>query len=299
MVAAMAFFVLNDSFVKLAAGHFPTGQLILLRGFVAILSSLALVAALGHLRSLPALANRLVIIRGLMEGLVAFTFITALANLPLANITAILQAASLIVVALAAALGIEQVGWRRWLAVGVGFVGVLLVVRPGLDGFNAYALVGLACAFIVGARDLMTRRIASDIPSPVVAVGSTIMVCLVGLLFSFTETWRPLAPLESLYLVVAGVLVAAGNYAIIVAYRDGDVSVVSALRYTVLIFALILGFVIWGDWPDRLALLGAALIVASGLYAMHRERVRRRMAREAEAAGASGAVERPRAAHAS
>ena len=276
MVAAMALFVINDTFVKLAAGHYPTGQLLTLRGFVAVGSSLALVAALGQLHALKLLREPRVLLRGLMEGVVAYTFIFALAHMPLANITAILQAASLFVVAMAASLGIEQVGWRRWLAVAVGFAGVLLIVRPGIDGFNAYALIALCSAFVVGLRDLMTRSIRANIPSPVIAIGSTLMVMMVGASMSLAETWQPVTLRETLYLACAGVFVAFGNFSIVVAYRDGDVSVVSALRYSVLIFALMLGYVVWGDFPDGWDLAGAALIVGSGLYAMHRERVRQR-----------------------
>ncbi len=278
MVAAMATFVVNDALVKLAAAHFPTGQLLALRGVVSVASALALVAALGHQRSLPLVLSRPVLLRGGSEALIAFTFIAALAHLPLANITAILQAASLIVVAIAAMSGLEQVGWRRWLAVLVGFLGVLLIVKPGLEGFTIWSVVALVSSSMVAVRDLLTRRIKADIPSPVVSLGSTIMVGLFGLAMSLTTAWAPLRAAEVGYLVGAGVLVALGNYCIVVAFRDGSVSVVSALRYTVLLFALVLGYVVWGDWPDRLAMAGAGLIVASGLYALHRERIRAREA---------------------
>jgi drug/metabolite transporter (DMT)-like permease len=276
MVGAMATFVVNDAFVKLAAAHYPTGQLLALRGVVSISAALALVHVLGHGPQLRLLLTWPVALRGLTEAVVAFTFILALAHLPLANITAILQAASLIVVAMAAAFGIEQVGWRRWLAVLVGFVGVLLVVKPGLDGFNAYALVALASSLLVGVRDLLTRRIKADIPSPVISLGSTIMVSLFGLAMSVFTPWQPIVATPTLYLAIAGVLVALGNLFIVIAFRDGEVTVVSALRYSVLLFALVLGYLVWGDWPDRLAMLGAALIVASGLYALHRQNVRAR-----------------------
>lgn len=274
MVAAMAAFVVNDSLVKLATTHYATGQLLVLRGVVAIASALALVWALGQLSSLSKLTNRLVLLRGCLEGFIAYAFILALAHLQLANITAILQAASLVIVALAALLGIDQVGWRRWLAVLVGFIGVLLIVKPGLDGFTVYSLIALACSLMAGVRDLMTRRIQADVPSPVVAVASTIAVTLVGLGTSLAQPWQPIALRETLYLAGAGVLVSLGNFWIIVAYRHGNVTVVSALRYTVLLFALVIGFAVWGDWPDGMAMIGAVLIVVSGLYAMHRQRVR-------------------------
>ncbi len=281
MVAAMGLFVVNDSLVKLASATLPPGQIIAARGFVATAAALGVVAALGHLGSLSHLARPVVLMRGLLEGIIAVLFITAIAHLPLANLNAILQAASIIVVALAALLGVEKVGWRRWLAVLVGFLGVLLVVKPGAAGFNLFALVAAGSAFLVAVRDLVTRRIAAGIPSPVIAFGSTGMVWLVGLAYSLGQPWAPVGGREALLLAGAGVLVALGNYQIIVAFRDGEVSTVSALRYTVLLFSLVLGYAIWGDWPDPLAMLGAALIVGSGLYAMHRERVRARLERSA------------------
>ncbi|MCX7329537.1 MAG: DMT family transporter, partial [Hyphomicrobiales bacterium] len=180
MVAAMALFVVNDALVKLATATYPTGQVLAVRGLFATLAALALVRSFGRFSDLKALAQPLVVLRGLLEGVIAFTFITALAKLPLANITAILQAASLIVVAMAAMLGIERVGWRRWLAICVGFAGVLIIVRPAADGFNVYSLVALASAVLVGVRDLLTRRIGVNIPSSVVTFSTTAVVCLMG-----------------------------------------------------------------------------------------------------------------------
>jgi drug/metabolite transporter (DMT)-like permease len=282
MVAAMALFVVNDVLVKLATAHFPVGQLLAVRGAFSILAALAMVRLLGGLGDLRAMREPRVLLRGLLEGMVALTFITALARLPIANITAILQAASLIVVALAAALGIEQVGWRRWLAIGVGFIGVLLIVRPSVDGFNIYALVALVSAILVGCRDLLTRSIGASVPSSVVTLVTTCAVMLTGCVMGVFETWvTPFTP-ATFHLVAAAMFVAVGNYAIIVAYRSGDVSLVSGFRYTVLVFALIAGLVIWGERPDALSMFGSALIVGSGLYALHRQRVR---ARAAAAAG--------------
>lgn len=274
MIAAMALFVVNDAFVKLATTAYPTGQVLALRGLVATAAALALVRGLGRFSDLRALANPMVIVRASLEGLVAVAFITALAHLPLANITAILQAASLFVVALAALLGIESVGWRRWAAIGIGFVGVLIVVRPSSDGFNTYTLVALLSAVLVSVRDLVTRQIQSKVPSTVVTFSTTIVVGLTGLALGLAEDWQPLRMRETIYLVCAALFVALGNYGIIVAYRDADVSLVSGFRYTVLVFAILVGIAIWGDWPDGPALVGASLIVGSGLYTLHRQRVR-------------------------
>lgn len=281
MLAAMALFVGNDVLIKLATVHFPVGQAIALRSLFALFASLGLVMTLGSLSDLKQLANRRVIWRGCLEALVATTFITALAKLPIGNINAILQASSIIIVVLAAVLRIEVVGWRRWTAIIVGFAGVLLIVRPSADGFNAYALLALFSALLVAIRDLVTRGIGRDISSSAITTGTIIMVGLAGLAMKSFEVWQPLEWRETLYLIGAALFVTGGNFAIVVAFRAADVSLVSGFRYSVLVFSIMAGILIWGDWPDLPAIVGSVLIVGSGLYAMHRQRLRARLARTA------------------
>ena len=273
MITAMALFVVNDALVKLATTAYPTSQVLAVRGVFASSVALALVFAFRQSDSLGLLLRPQVTVRALMEGVVAFTFITALAFLQLANITAILQSSSLIIIVLAAFLGIERMDWKRWLAVAIGFAGVLLIVRPRADGFNVYSLLALVSAAMVAIRDLMTRRIAVEIPTAVVALGTTLGVTLLGVVIGFGEIWRPLAWRETLYLVLAAIVVSIGNTCIIIAYRNGEISTISSLRYTVLVFALVGGFLVLGEWPDALALIGASLIVGSGLYALRRQRL--------------------------
>jgi drug/metabolite transporter (DMT)-like permease len=281
MLMAMALFVANDALVKLATAAYPTGQVLAVRGVFASAVAFGLVFAFGQGGQLRALARRPVILRALMEGLIAFSFITALARLPLANITSILLFSSLFIIILAAALGIERVDLRRWLAVLVGFGGVLMIVRPSIGGFNAYSLIALLCALLVAARDLMTRRIAAEIPSAIIALGTTLGVTAYGFALAAIEPWQPLELRATLYLALAALVVALGNTGIIIAYRNGRVSTVSGLRYTVLVFALLGGLVVLGEWPDAPALLGAALIVGSGLYALNLSRSALDPAREA------------------
>lgn len=279
MLTAMALFVGNDVLIKLATGHFPVGQAIALRSAFALVASLALVMALGSLSDLRQLSNRRLVIRGVLEALVAVTFISALAKLPIGNINAILQASSIIIVALAAIMRIEVVGWRRWTAIIIGFIGVLFIVRPSTQGFNAYALLALFSAFLVAIRDLVTRGIGRDISSSAITTGTIIMVGLAGLTMKSVEVWQPLVVRETLYLLGAALFVTGGNFAIVVAFRAGDVSLVSGFRYSILVFSIIAGVLIWGDWPDMPAMIGSILIVGSGLYAIHRQRLREREAR--------------------
>ena len=183
MLTAMTLFVGNDALMKLARDVYPAGQAISLRTVFAVATGLIMVWALGEWRKLPLAMRPLVLGRGLVESVVALTFIWSLGLLPLGNITAILMASPLIIVVLAVVLGIERVGWRRTVALLVGFGGVILVVRPTPEGFNLAALMALLSAVLVAGRDLMTRSIGSDIPSTVISLTTTVLVGVISLGF--------------------------------------------------------------------------------------------------------------------
>ncbi len=283
MCAAMACFVGNDTLLKLATATLPPGQIMAVRGVFASTLAVAIVVALRETRRLPALAHPVVLVRAGLETMVAFSYISALAFLPLANITAILQATPILMTLIAVALGLERVGWRRWTAIGVGFAGVLLVVKPNPAAFDAYALVALLSALGVAVRDLVTRRIAGDVPSIVVTLSTTTAVGLAGLVIGLREAWAPLHARELMLLAGAAAFVTLGNLCIIVAFRRAAVSVVSPFRYTVVAMAIALGYLVFGELPDLFAAGGIVLIALSGLYTIHREQARLRQAREAAA----------------
>ena len=278
MIAAMTLFAGNDALLKLASTSLPAGQIMAVRGVFATVLTIGIVIAAKQLAHLRSVAAPIVILRAVLEATVAFLFITSVAVLPLANITAILQATPIIMTVMAVAFGLERVGWRRWSAVIVGFVGVLLIVRPTPTGVDAYALIALATAALVAGRDFATRAIGAHIPSIMITFSTSVGVCLAGFILGIPEDWQPLAPRELSILVTAALIVTAGNFAVITAFRNTDVSVVSPFRYSNVPSAIILGLVIFGDFPDLLALGGIALIVASGIYTLHRERVRAREA---------------------
>jgi drug/metabolite transporter (DMT)-like permease len=254
------------------------------RGLFATAMALSIVAATGQLGKLRKLASPFGVLRGGLEAVVAFLFISSLPHLPLAIITAIVQSTPLIMTLAMVVLGLERVRWRRWSAIVVGFLGVLVIVRPGPEGLNIYAFAALAAAVLVAARDLATRFVPADVPSTVVALVGTAAVGLAGLLAGLSETWPPLAARELSYILGAAVLVTLGNLFNIIAFRDTDVSVVSPFRYSVILWAILSGLVIFGEWPDATALIGIALIVASGVYTIHREQVRQRETVRTEAA---------------
>lgn len=273
MVAGMALFVANDALMKLARAAFPPGQAVALRTCFAILIALAIVAILGDWRKLTSGLRLLPLLRGLVDAAAALCFIWALGVMPLANLTAISMVSPLLIVVLAVLLRLETVGWRRTAALAVGFLGVLVVIRPDAGGFNHAALLGLAAAGLTAVRDVLTRWISSDIPGSVIAVTTITMGGVASLALGTLEVWQPAWRVETLYLALAALLLASGSLCIIRAFRQTDVGVVAGYRYSVVVFAVILGYLIWGHTPDLVAFSGIALIVGSGLYTLHRQRV--------------------------
>ena len=289
MVAAMACFIANDTLVKLASQSLPTSQLIFLRGVMATLLVLAVAHGLGATARLREAARGSVAARAAVDAIATILYLVSLFHLPIANATAINLASPLFITVFAVLFMHEQVGWRRWAAIGIGFAGVLMIIQPRAQGFNVFALVCLAATVCHAARDLLTRRIPRGIPSILVTLTTAIAVTLLSGALSLVEGWRPFGPAQLGLLALASLFLAGGYYAIIDAMRHGEVSLISPFRYTGLIWALVLGFLVWGDVPNPLAWTGIAMLIASGVYVLHRERVRAR-----ESAGKSPAATAPR-----
>lgn len=291
MTVSMAAFVANDTVMKLVFEDLPLFQSIFLRGVLTTLTFALIAWRLGALR-LPELNGdrRLIAIRVFAECGATFFFLTALYNMPLATLTAILQAAPLTITLAGALFLREPVGWRRLLAIGVGFAGVLLIVRPGPAGIDLYAIYALVAVGFVTLRDLVTRRMPRTVPSMLVALATAGGVTVFAALGTLAEDWvRPVAT-NWAYLGSAVVFVLGGYLFSIMAMRVGELGVVSPFRYTGLVWALILGLVVFGDWPDHLTKLGAALIVGTGLFTLYREH---RMARDLALARSRRAVDNP------
>jgi drug/metabolite transporter (DMT)-like permease len=286
-LTAVVLWTCNDTCGKLASEVFPTGEMMAIRGVFAIAIAVTLVLGTGHGRILWRGAHLflrpMVLLRALLDAVVVLTFLKALAHMQLADVTAISQATPIIMTLLAAAFGLERIGWRRFLAVLIGFSGVLLVVKPSTDGLSAYATLAVASAALVALRDLLTRYIDPVIPSAVIALVTAVAGAVTGLLLGITEEWKPAFVTPSLYLILAGILVTLGNLSIVIAYRDAEVGVVAPFRYFSIVTALLLGYLIFASLPDRISMMGILLIIASGVYTMHRERVRRREATTAAA----------------
>jgi drug/metabolite transporter (DMT)-like permease len=274
MLAGMTFFIVGDTFMKLATATLPTSQAVGLRGIVAIPLSIAVALALGGRNGLAGALSWRVLLRGLIEIGIVFAFLTALSRLPIATITAITQIVPFVVTAAVVVLGLEVVGIRRWSAVVVGFLGVMLITRPDVRGFDPAVGYALLCAVLVAVRDLFTRTIGAGVSSSAITVTSACMVAASGVAVSAFGAWRPPGLFELACVFAAGFVVIGGNLMMVVASRDAEVSVVQPYRYAIIPLGILAGFFVWGETPDLLSALGMAIIVGAGLYTFHREVVR-------------------------
>lgn len=273
MSLAMAAFTINDSCMKAVTAEFPLAQAIALRGGIAVIALALLGWRRGQLSfRFPPGDGRLLALRSLAEVAATLTFLAALRHMPLANLSAIMQALPL-AVTLAAAVALRApVGWRRMAAIGVGFTGVLMIVRPGTAGFDVWSLVGLASVGFVVVRDLATRRLSASVPSISVAFLAGVSVTVAaGCLLPFGG-WAPVRPAIAALIGGAAVFLILGYLLIVMAMRVGEVAVVAPFRYTALIFAITLGWAAFGELPDAMTLIGAGIIIATGVYTFHRER---------------------------
>lgn len=276
MVLGMASFVTNDTLIKLASVTTPTGQLVTIRNLLASVLIFGLIYLTGHASHMHRTINRVVIARSCLDIVATILYLLALFHMPIGNVTAINMASPLAMTAAAAIFLQAPVGWRRWTAVAVGFVGVMLIVQPDAEGFNAYALLAIASVVFIVARDLTTRQIDQSIPSLVVTLTNAILVMIGALALSAFEGWVAIGWREYLLLATAAIFLICGYLLIVDAFRHGDLATVGPFRYTALIWALLFGFLVWGDLPNLLAQLGIVIVVASGLYVLHRERLRAR-----------------------
>lgn len=268
MCGAMAFFIFSDAFSKLASASLPVSQVLTLRGLYAAIIFAVPVIAAGSLTRLPSLFSRLWALRIAGEIGAAMTFLAALAHMPIASVTTIIQTAPLATTAAAAILLAEKVTAAQWLATIVGFIGALLIVQPGTDAFSWWSIVALASVAFVICRDLATRRMDRAIPSTLINASTSAAVAATGGAISLALgdwAWPDLA--THAYLVGSAAGIALAYHFLIVAIRKAPLSTISPFRYTIVPMSLVAGWLIWNEIPDRLALIGIVVIAASGLYA--------------------------------
>ena len=274
MTCCVLAYVLNDAVMKLLFLEIDFFQAIFLRSLVSLPPLLIFaLRAKSLLQKYSKKNKQLIIIRILAEIGTTVTFLTALKYMPLANVTAIAQSLPLAITMAAALFLGERVGWRRWSAILIGFTGVLIIIRPGLAGFNSYSLVALSSVILLTIREISTRKLDSEIPTITVAFSTTLGITVFAALPLIGSEWVEVHIASWLLIIVAAAAITVATLLGIVAMRTGDISFVSPFRYTSLIGALGLGVLFFGEWPDGVTLLGAFIIVFSGFYSLRREHI--------------------------
>ena len=269
MLLAGLAYIANDTLIKLASDHLPTGEIIFIRGSFGVAIMVGLVIATGAWRQLRWLGDRHVLARSISDMAATILYLVALFNMPIADISATYQIVPLMTTAAAAIFLGERVGWRRWIAIAMGFVGVIIIMRPG--GFDGFFLVALASMALIPLRDLVTRRLDAAAPTLLVVTGATVGVWLLGIVMTFSETWVQPTVHDWTVLTIAGALLVSGHGFMVLAMRHGAVAVVAPFRYAVVVYAILIGYFVWGDVPDAYMLTGTAIVVATGLYSFRRE----------------------------
>lgn len=271
MTLAMAGYVVNDALIKLAVDDLDLFQAIFIRGVCISLLLAVIARSRGELTDVRRHVHRPVILRVAMEMAATICYLLALTNVPIAPLTAVLQLVPLAVTFAAARILGEAVGWRRYLSVIAGLVGVLFVVRPGTDDFSAWYALGFAAVALIIVRELATKRVPPSVPSLVLALATGSAIMTMGGVISIFRGWEPLTGRAVGLLVGAAVFLAVGYVGSVVTIRTGEVSFTAPFRYTVLVFAVILQIVVFDDTPDALTLVGSAIVALAGLFAFTRE----------------------------
>ena len=272
MTLGMAGYVVNDSLIKLTAENLPLFQAIFVRGVMitAVIGGWTLARGLGP--SLPSVVARPVLFRVATEALGTAAYLTALTKLPLAGLTAVLQIVPLAVTFVAARVLREPVSTHRVAAVSAGFLGVLLIVRPWSDAFSPWYLLGLIGVVLVVLRELATIKVPQQVPSLVVALATAVTITAMGLVVTMGRGWAPMGTRSVMLLAAASLFLTVGYIASVITVRVGELSFSAPFRYTVLLFAILLQVVVFGEVPDALSFVGSAIIVAAGLWSFSRER---------------------------
>lgn len=271
MVIAMACFILNDTCIKTIGTTLPLGQIIAIRGVLSVLVVAMICAHQGVLSSGLSLFTPKVLARSLLDVAGTFLFLISLMHMPIANLTAILQSVPLAVVLVSVIFLKEKVGLRRTAAIITGFLGVLLIVRPTPSTFTVYEILALGIVFILAFRDLITKRIPDHIPTFIIALANASFVAFGGLAYGLYQGFQSVALWQFGLLAAAATLLATGYVFMVSTLRVGDLSGTAPFRYSNVLFAIILGMVFFGEFPDALSYAGMTLVIAAGLYAAHRE----------------------------
>ena len=273
MILAMALLALSDLFIKLSAQRAPIGQIML---FLSLGGTALFVAYARFIKQpllLPEIFHRMVLTRNAFEIIAGIGLVFGIAYIPLSTFAAIMQVAPILVVLGGAVFLREDVGWRRWAAVIAGLIGMLIVIRPGGEGFTIFALFAVLGVSGLAGRDLVTRLAPSHIPSLALSTWGFTAAIPAGLVVIWWEQEpMTIAPLALFHMAMATLVTTSGYFAITNAMRMAPVSIISPFRYTRLIFTTALGLIFLDEHLDTPTLVGATIILCAGLYTFLRER---------------------------
>lgn len=272
MTLSMFGYVVNDAFIKRATEDIPLFQAIFLRGLLATAVLAVIVRAQGVAVPPRRYLQRPLLLRMAMEAVGTVTYLLALTKVPIAGLTAVMQLVPIAVTFAAARLLRERVDLHRVAAIAFGFLGVMLVVRPGSDDFSPWFLVGLIAVVGLVVRELATRQISNDMAGPAIALGTSVVITTMGGIVSIVQGWDRPTTTAALFLGAASFFLSLAYVASVVTVRLGDISFTAPFRYTVLVFAIVLQIVVFNDVPDALTFAGSAVVAAAGLYALQHER---------------------------
>ena len=271
MMICMGAFVLNDAFVRLAGDSLPLAQILFFRGILTTIALLLVAFYTGVFKLKVSRQDKwLIFFRSVTEALTAYFFLTAVMNMPFANVTAILQILPMTVTVAAAIVFKEKVGVIRISLIMLGFLGVILIINPAQDGFNKYAGYALISVLSITTRDLLSRKLSVDVPTLIPTVSASLGVLLFSILLITKTAFQPLDLQNSFFILAAAFFIIFGYYTAVLVMRSGEISFISPFRYTAVLFALMLGFVFFDEQPDGIAFLGMTIVIISGIALMIR-----------------------------
>lgn len=295
VLGASLLLTLNDTLAKLAIGEMPLSQFILMRGLVVLTGLTLILVATRRLHVLKVRNRRGMALRCACMAASTYLFLSGLQRMPMADAFSIAFASPIIALALAALILKEKVGWRRWAAVLAGFTGVMLAMLPSGQGYLwTVALFPLGSACCAALRDIVSRRLSATDASLGILFYAVLAVTLSGLIGGIGESWT-MPRLELVWLMLgSAALQSVANFLHIEAFRYAEVSFLTPFRYVALVFATLMGFLVWGDLPTWNVAFGSLVIVGSGLFIWHRERqLARRAAISRAAENAAGTPSTP------
>ena len=266
MIVSTGSYLVNDTMMKLATAGLPPYEVLFLRGLAGTVCGLPLLFMLGYGRQVRLIFDRRVLCRNLLELSAVLCYVVALAHMQIADSTALGQITPLLVLAGSSFLFGDRISSRQVALIGVGFIGALMIAQPTMRGISVYALLALVSAVVSAARDLAGRRISARVPGMIVAISAIVVVLIgAGLAHLVSERWVMPEMHHLLLVTAAGLFLISGHFFIFMAYRIGPTSAVAPFYYCFTVWAVISGLLVFGQFPNTLAVCGILLVIGSGL----------------------------------